>query len=89
MSGRDPRELLTKAAGKGKGKSAKQTRHMKEAAALADLFAKLSVQLASGEVGPARKASHRAHALLEVLERSVGGDGPPRRAPEPGVAEVR
>ena len=68
MSGRDPRELLIKAAGKGKSKSAKQTRHLKEAAVLADLFAKLSIQVAAGEVEAARKASHRAHALLEVLE---------------------
>lgn len=68
MSGRDPRELLTKAAGKGKARSAQQTNHMKEATVLAELFGKLSVQLAAGEVGPARKASHQAHALLEVLE---------------------
>ena len=67
MSGRDPQALLAKAAGKSNSKSAKQTRHMKEAGILADLFGKLSVQLAAGEVGPARKISHQAHALLEVL----------------------
>ena len=77
MSGRDPRELLTKAAGAGKGKSAKQTRHMKEATVLADLFGKLSVQLAAGEVEPARKASHRAHALLEVLSAMDAQDEHP------------
>lgn len=77
MSGRDPRELLTKAAGAGKGKRAKQTRHMKEATVLADLFGKLSVQLAAGEVEPARKASHRAHALLEVLSAMDAQDEHP------------
>ena len=54
MSGRDPRELLAKAAGKGNRKGVKQTRHLKEATALAELFGTLSVQLAAGEVGPAR-----------------------------------
>lgn len=67
MSGRDPRELLTKAAGKGKSKTVKQTRHTKQAEVLAEVFGKISVQLSSGEVAPARQASHRAHALLEVL----------------------
>lgn len=68
MSGRDPRELLAKAAGKGKSKAVKQTRHMKEATVLAELFGKLSVQLAAGEVDTARKSSYRALALLEVLQ---------------------
>lgn len=67
MSGRDPTDLLAKAAGKTPRKKTKQTRHTKEAAILADLFAKLSVQLAAGDVASARTASHRAHALLEVL----------------------
>jgi hypothetical protein len=80
MSGRDPRELLAKAAGKGKAKSAKRTRHMKEATVLAELFGKLSVQLAAGEVEPARKASHRAHALLEVLEAMDRQDEHPELA---------
>lgn len=68
MSGRDPRELLNRAAGKGNQKSGTQTRHMKHATTLAELFGKISVQLSAGEVAPARTASHRAHALLEVLE---------------------
>lgn len=67
MSGRDPSEVLAKAASKGGRKSAKQTRHMKHATVLADLFGKLSVQLAAGDVDAARRGSHRAHALLEVL----------------------
>lgn len=67
MSGRDPQALLAKAAGTSNRKSGKQTRHMKEAGILADLFAQLSVRLTAGEVEPARKMSHQAHALLEVL----------------------
>lgn len=67
MSGRDPTELLARAAGNSNRRSVKQTRHVKEAGILADLFGKLSAQLAAGEVGPARKTSHQAHALLEVL----------------------
>lgn len=66
MSGRDPQALLANAAGNSK-KNAKQTRHIREAVILADLFGKLSTQLAAGEVGAARKGAHRAHALLEVL----------------------
>lgn len=67
MSGRDPHALLAKAAGMSNRKNGKKTRHLKEAGILSDLFAQLSVQLAAGEVGPARKMSHQAHALLEVL----------------------
>ena len=77
MSGRDPRELLAKAAGKGNRKGVKQTRHLKEATALAELFGTLSVQLAAGEVGPARTASHRLHALLEVLSAMDAQDEHP------------
>ncbi|MGM9481766.1 hypothetical protein ACS5PN_11340 [Roseateles sp. NT4] len=67
MNARDPEALLSKTAGKNTRKRVKQTRHMKEASVLADLFSELSAQLAAGEVEPAREASHRAHALLEVL----------------------
>jgi len=67
MNARDPEALLAKTAGKSTRKRVKQTRHMKEASILADLFSELSAQLAAGEVEPAREASHRAHALLEVL----------------------
>jgi hypothetical protein len=67
MSGRDPVELLAKAAAKTGKKNGKTTRHSKEATVLADLFGKLSAQLTAGEVSAARVASHRAHALLEVL----------------------
>lgn len=77
MSGRDPTELLAKAAGKTSRKNTQQTRHMKQAAVLADLFGKLSVQLAAGEVGSARTASHRAHALLEVLSAMDAQDEHP------------
>lgn len=79
MSGRDPHALLARAAGKAT-KGGKQTRHIKEAAVLADLFAKLSTQLAAGQVGPARTASHRAHALLEVLTAMDAQDEHPELA---------
>lgn len=80
MSGRDPTELLAKAAGKSNRKSAKLTRHTKQAAVLADLFGQLSVQLAAGEVKAARTASHRAHALLEVLAAMDAQDEHPELA---------
>lgn len=80
MSGRDPTELLAKAAGKCTRKSAKLTRHTKQAAVLADLFGQLSVQLAAGDVKAARTASHRAHALLEVLAAMDAQDEYPELA---------
>lgn len=55
------------AANKSTRNTATQTRHMKEAGVLAELFSHLSAQLAVGDVAAARSASHRAHALLEVL----------------------
>jgi len=79
MSGRDPHALLAKATDKAT-KGGKQTGHMKEATVLADLFAKLSTQLAAGQVGPARTASHRAHALLEVLAAMDAQDEHPELA---------
>lgn len=80
MSGRDPQALLAEAAAKGSRKSAKQTRHMTQAAVLADLFGKLSSQLAAGDVAAARTASHRAHALLEVLAAMDAQDEHPELA---------
>jgi hypothetical protein len=80
MSGRDPTELLAKAAGKSNRKSAKVTRNTKQAAVLADLFGQLSVQLAAGDVKAARTASHRAHALLEVLAAMDAQDEHPALA---------
>lgn len=80
MSGRDPIELLAKAVGKSNRKKAKQTRHMKQATVLADLFGSLSAQLAVGEVKSARTASHRAHALLEVLAAMDAQDEHPELA---------